>query len=318
MRASLWAVRAAVLNAYDRPPEPGTFEAPEPDGEGIVQVAVAGLNPIDLYTAAGGLPTKPPLPSVVGREGVGRLSGRRVYFDRSVPPFGSMAERTRIDPATAIEVPDDVDDPLAVCFGIAGLAAWLGLEWRGHLAEGETVLVLGASGVVGQIAVQAARLLGAGRVVAGARDPDGRERAQSELGADAAVALDTGGDELVERFRDAAGGQVDLVVDPIWGPAAVAALEALGEDGRLVQIGNAAGASTEMPARPIRTHIRSIVGHTNFSAPHDVKRAAFRTMCEHAAAGELVVPVEIVGLDDVTDAWRRQAESPHHKLVIRP
>lgn len=318
MRASLWAVRAAVLKAYDRPPEPATFQAPEADGEGIVQVAAAGLNPIDLYTAAGGLPTKPPLPSVVGREGVGRLSGRRVYFDRSVPPFGSMAERTRIDPATAIEVPDDVDDPLAVCFGIAGLAAWLGLEWRGHLAEGETVLVLGASGVVGQIAVQAARLLGAGRVVAAARDPDGLERAQSELGADGAVALDASGDELVERFRDAAGGDVDLVVDPIWGPAAVAALQALGEDGRLVQIGNAAGASTEMPARPIRTHIRSIVGHTNFSAPHDVKRAAFRTMCEHAAAGKLVVPVEIVGLDDVTDAWRRQAESPHHKLVIRP
>jgi len=311
-------VRAAVLTAHDRPPEPGTFDAPEADGEGIVEVAVAGLNPIDLLTAAGGLPTKPPLPSVVGREGIGRLHGRRIYFDRSVPPFGSMAERTRIDPATAMDVPDDVDDPLAVCFGIAGLAAWLGLEWRGHLAEGETVVVLGASGVVGQIAVQAARLLGAGRVVAAARDADGLERARSDLGADATVALDAEGDELIERFRDAAGGDLDLVIDPIWGPTAVAALQALGEDGRLVQIGNAAGAATEVPARLIRTNIRSIVGHTNFSAPHDVKRTAFQTMCGHAAAGELVVPVEIVGLEDVTDAWRRQGESPHHKLVIRP
>src|SRR3954454_14126881 len=245
MRASLWAVRAAVLNAYDRPPEPGTFDAPEADGEGIVEVAVAGLNPIDLYTAAGGLPTKPPLPSVVGREGIGRLNGRRVYFDRSVAPLGSMAERTRIDPATAIEVPDDIDDPLAVCFGIAGLAAWLGLEWRGHLAEGETVLVLGASGVVGQIAIQAARLLGAGRVVAAARDPDGLHRAGSELGAAPAVALDAAGDELVERFRDAAGGDLDLVVDPIWGPTAVAALQELGEGGRLVDSGDAAGGGGE-------------------------------------------------------------------------
>src|SRR5215216_7201898 len=210
IRASLWAVRAAVLNDYDRPPEPGTFEPPQADGEGIVQVAVAGLNPIDLYTAAGILPTKPPLPSVVGREGVGRLSGRRVYFDRSVPPFGSMAERTRIDPATAIEVPDDVDDPLAVCFGIAGLAAWLGLEWRGGLQEGETVLVLGASSVVGQIAVQAARLLGAAKIIAAARSQESLERSREELGADAVVRLDYD-DDLTQRFREAAGGSLQLV-----------------------------------------------------------------------------------------------------------
>jgi NADPH:quinone reductase-like Zn-dependent oxidoreductase len=311
-------MRAAVLSDYEHPPQAGEFDDPSAaDGSVVVEVGVAGINPIDLYTAAGNLPQKPPLPSVVGREGVGRVDGKRVYFDQPLPPFGSMAERVPAASDSLIEVPEGVDDGLAVSFGISGLAAWLGLEWRGRLESGETVLVLGASGVVGQIAVQAARLLGAGKVVAAARSEEGLARARDELGADAAVRIDAG-DDLADRFREAAGGGVDLVVDPVWGPAAVAAIEALGERGRLVQIGNASGPVTEVPARPIRNSIRSIVGHTNFAAPQEVKEPAYRTMCRHAAAGELVVPVEEVPLADVGDAWRRQAEGPGRKLVVRP
>jgi NADPH:quinone reductase-like Zn-dependent oxidoreductase len=311
-------MRAAVLSDYEHPPQAGEFDDPSPgDGGVVVEVAVAGINPIDLYTAGGNLPQKPPLPSVVGREGVGRVDGKRVYFDKPLPPFGSMAERAPVASDSLIEVPEGIDDGMAVSFGISGIAAWLGLEWRGRLEPGETVLVLGASGVVGQIAVQAARLLGAGKVVAAARSKAGLARARDELGADAAVRIETG-DDLADRFREAAGGEVDLVLDPIWGPAAVAAIDALGERGRLVQIGNASGPVTEVPARPIRSSIRSIVGHTNFAAPQEVKEPAFRAMCRHAVAGELVVPVEEVPLADVDDAWRRQAEGPGLKLVIRP
>ena len=310
-------MRAAILSDYDRPPEAGDFDEPSPGDRGvIVDVAVAGINPIDLFTAAGMLPQKPPLPSVVGKEGIGRVDGRRVYFDAPVAPFGSIAERARVDEGALIDVPEGVASELAVSFGIAGLAAWLGLNWRGRLREGETVLVLGASGIVGQIAVQAARLLGAGRVVAAARSEAGLERARDELGADAVVRL-ADDDDLASRFREAAGGDVDLVLDPIWGPAAAAALEALGDSGRLVQIGNAAAAETPIPARTIRTRLRSIVGHTNFSAPQDVKASAFGAMCGHAAAGELVVPVEVVELSDVAEAWRRQGDSPNNKLVVR-
>jgi NADPH2:quinone reductase len=313
-------MRAAVLTAYDKPPESGEFDDPQPrDGAVVVDVAVAGINPIDLFTASGGLPTKPPLPSVPGREGIATLDGRRVYFDGPVPPFGSLAERTLIDPAETIEVPDDgVGDELAVCFGIAGLAAWLGLGWRGELQRGETVLVLGASGVVGQIAVQGARLHGAGRVVAAARNEEGLARAR-DIGAHATVHLgEAEGDALTERFREAADGDVDLVIDPIWGPAAIAAVNALGRKGRLVQIGNASVASTDVPARAIRNQVRAILGHTNHVVPHEDKRDAFQAMCRHAAASELTVPVEVLPLDDVTSAWKRQAEGPHHKLVIRP
>jgi NADPH:quinone reductase-like Zn-dependent oxidoreductase len=313
-------MRAAVLTSYDSPPRAGDFDDPvESDGNVLLDVSVAGINPVDLYTAAGELPSKPPLPSVAGREGIGTLDGRRVYFDRPAPPHGSMAERTAAAHDALIDVPDGVDDGLAVSFGIAGLAAWLGLEWRGEIQEGESVLVLGASGVVGQIAVQAARLLGASRVVAAARSEEWLERARDELGADAVVRLDAEGDELTERFRDAAAGGdgFDVVVDPLWGPPAMAALGALGERGRLVQIGNSAGATAEVPARTLRNSIRAILGHTNFATPQDVKARAFQAMCRHGANGELKVPVEELALDDVEDAWRRQAEGPHNKLVLR-
>jgi NADPH2:quinone reductase len=314
-------VRAAVLHAYDEPPRAEEFDDPraqDANGDAVVaEVRLSGLNPIDLTTASGILPAKPPLPSVVGKEAIATVDGRRVYFDAPVPPFGSMAERALVRTGSLIDVPDDVEDGLAVSFGIAGLAAWLGLDWRGGLREGEVVLVLGASGVVGQIAVQAARLLGAKSVVAAARDEQARERARAELGADAVVDLrDTDG--LTDRYRDAAGGDVDLVLDAIWGPPAAAAIAALRPGGRLVQVGNASGATTVIPARAIRTGVRSILGHTNAAASQEAKAAAFQAMCRHAAAGELTVPVEEVPLDAVEDAWRRQAEGPHHKLAIRP
>lgn len=310
-------MRAALVSDYERPPATGDFDDPEAtDGNVVVDVSVAGINPIDIRTAAGLLPDRPPLPSVAGREGIGEVGGRRVYFDSAVPPHGSIAERALVDPDSLIDVPEGAPDALAVAFGIAGLAGWLGLEWRGGLQAGETVLVLGASGLVGQVAVQAARLLGAARVVAAARDEELLRHARDELGADAVVALDSG-EGLADRFTDAAEGPIDLVIDPIWGPAAQAALDALGDRGRLVQIGNSAAATAEVSARPLRAGMKAILGHINFLAPQEVKAEAFQRMCRHAAAGELSVEVEELPLDQVAEAWRRQRESPHRKLVIR-
>jgi NADPH:quinone reductase-like Zn-dependent oxidoreductase len=308
-------MRAAILTSLDSPPRLGEFEEPEPrEGAAVIDVRVAGLNPIDRTVAAGAVPGRvPPLPSVPGHEGVGTLDGRRVYFDTPIRPSGSLAERALVDAEATIEVPDGVDDGLAVSFGIAGLAAWLALTWRAGLERGESVLVLGSSGVVGQIAIQGARLLGAGRVVAAARDPDSLERAASELGADATVELD-GGEDLGERLREAGDGGFDVVVDPIWGESAAAAITALNRFGRLVQVGNAAGTGAEIEARGFRNRLASIIGHTNFHAPQERKRECFLEMCRHAAAGELEVEVEAVGLDRITEAWER--DSPHRKLVV--
>ena len=311
-------MRAAILRARGEPPEPGEFPDPEPSGnDPVLDVLVAALNPIDLAIAAGKVPARErEHPSVPGIEGVGELDDARYYFDTPVAPHGAIAARTLVERESLIEVPDDLDPGLAVCLGVAGLAAWLSLTWRGELREGENVLVLGASGVVGQIAVQGARLLGAGKVVAAARDQASLERARHQLGADAVVQLAGEGD-LTERLREAVGGGYDLVIDPIWGEPAVAALAALNDDGRLVALGNAAGETALIPGRDFRNRLGRIVGHTNFKASRERKREAYAEMAHHAVAGEIVVPVEERPLEEVAAVWEEQAQSPHHKQVLR-
>jgi NADPH:quinone reductase-like Zn-dependent oxidoreductase len=313
-------MRAALLKDHDQAPEPGEFEDPRPeDGQLLVELSVAGVNPVDIWAARGVMGSKPPLPSVAGREGIGTTEdGRRVYFDTSVAPYGSFAERTLVEEGTVIDVPDGVEDQVAVAFGIAGLAAWLGLGWRGGLSQGESVLVLGASGTVGMIGVQAAKLMGAGTVVAAARNEE-RLALAKQLGADATVTLGGEGDALVEALKEAAPeGGFDLVLDPLWGAPAVAALESVAMNGRMVLIGNSAGQQVELVSRSVRSRQAALLGHTNFNAPLETKAEAFHAMCRHAAAGELEVEVEELPLDQVEQAWERQLSAPHTKLVLRP
>jgi NADPH:quinone reductase-like Zn-dependent oxidoreductase len=230
-------VRAAVLHEHGAAPRFGEFEDPSAGpGRVVVEVAAAALHHVDLLKASGTFYMgPPPLPSVVGTDGVGRpADGRRVYFDLSVPPYGSMAERTLVPEDVPIDVPDGIDDASAAACGNTGLGAWLALDWRSGLQPGETVLVLGATGAVGSVAVQAAKLLGAGRVVAASRG------GRLVRGADAAVDLDADGD-LAEAIREAAGGDVDVTIDPLWGEPAVAAMRAAARHARHVQVGHVAG-----------------------------------------------------------------------------
>jgi NADPH2:quinone reductase len=309
---------AAVLREYGELPVIDEFEDPRPGpGQAVVEVTAAGVNPIDLRTATGSLGRRE-VPHVVGKEGIGRLAdGRRVYFDAPVPPYGSFAERTLVEEDAVVEVSEDIEDAHAVCYGIAGLAAWLSLERRAQLEDGETVLILGASGVVGQIGVQAAKLLGARRVVAAARSREGLRRA-SELGADATVRLEGDAESMCAAFKEAAGGPLDVVLDPLWGEPATAAVDALGFRGRLIQMGQSAGAEATLASAKIRFKEASILGHTNFAAPLAIRAEALRRMWRHAAAGALRVDYETLPLAACAEAWRRQFESPNRKLVLVP
>src|SRR5215213_8726598 len=295
-------MHAAVLHEYGATPVYEAFDDPVAGDEQIVvEVAVAGVNPVDVRKASGTFVSgPPPLPSVVGTEGVGTIVGdeRRVYFDAPVAPFGSFAELVLVGAQDPIELPDAIDDGVAAALGISGLAGWVPLAWRAQLRPGETVLVLGATGVVGQIAVQAARLLGAGATV------------------DLSSGLE--GEELTQAFREAAGGDVDVVHDPLWGAPAAAALEALGVGARLVQLGQSAGAEATFASAPIRGRHLDIRGYMNFIVPADVRRDAYRALVEHAAAGRIEVEVERVPLTDVADAWERVQHSAHRKLVLVP
>lgn len=310
-------MRAAVLRELGGVPEPGEFrEPPAGSGATLVRVTTAGLDPVDLFIATGRMPrVRPEPPCVGGLEGVGSRDGdgARVYFCETVQPFGSFAEQALAEPTLTFELPEGIEGAAAICCGIAGMAAWVALEWRARLRAGESVLVLGASGSVGRIAVQAAKLLGAGRVVAAARD----ERALAELaglGADATVAIAATG--FAEALREAAPGGFDVILDPVWGAPAMAALEAAAGGGRLIQIGNAAGLEAEVAVPALRDRHASIVGYTNFRVPAEVRGAAFRRMCEHVIAGELRVEHEALALERIGDAWSRQGEGPHRKLVL--
>jgi len=310
-------VRAAVLREYGVP-EAGGFEEPSagPD-EAVVEVLAAGVNPVDMAICAGRFYAgKPPLPSVAGREGVAMLDGERVYFDAPVAPFGSMAERTLIDPRATYSVPEDVQDGVAVALGISGLAAWLALTWRAQLKQGEHVLVLAASGVLGQIAVQAAKLLGAGRVVAAARSQQGLERCLA-LGADASVRLGESSD-LSAALSEAAEGRIDVVVDPLFGKPFVAAVNAASFGARIVQLGAGAGAEATLASSAIRGKMLVIMGHTNFAAPPEVKRESYRRLAEAAAVGEIKVDVDPLELERVGEAWSRLEAGSHKKIVLVP
>jgi NADPH:quinone reductase-like Zn-dependent oxidoreductase len=312
-------MRAAVLPAHGAVPEVVEFRDPVAEtGAEVLEIEAAGMNPIDVRIATGAFPRERyETPYVAGKEGIGRRAdGSRLYFDFSRKPFGAFAERTLIDTGAGYPVPDGLDAALAVCLGVSGLAAWLSLEWRGRLEPGESVLVLGATGVVGQIAVQAARLLGAGRVVAAGRDEAALARAES-LGADACVRL--AGEDVPGALRAASRGDgFDLVLDPLWGEPAVAAIAAVKPFGRVVNMGQSAGAEASLASAAVRNTPIDLLGYTNYTAGEERKAAAYERLASHALRGEIRVEIERLGLDDVPDAWQRQGTSPHAKLVVLP
>ncbi|HUB76611.1 MAG TPA: zinc-binding alcohol dehydrogenase family protein [Solirubrobacteraceae bacterium] len=315
-------MKAAILEEYGGIPRYGDFDEPEGgDGVAVLPVLAAVLNPSDISRARGPgrfFVAPPPLPYVVGREGVALTAdGRRMYFGATAGPFGSCAERCAVEERTLVELPGGLDEGVAASLGTSG-TGWLALEWRASLKAGETVVILGATGVVGQIALQAARLLGAKRVVAVGRSTVRLERAL-ELGADAAIEI---GDPatLGARLSDACDGGFDVALDPLWGEPLAAALEAAKPGARIVQIGQSAGPIAPLASTAVRGKMLSLLGYTNFNrlVPAEERERAFRTMLDHAAAGRLVVDTERVPLAEAGAAWERQTRSPGAKLVIVP
>jgi len=316
-------MRAALVTELGQPPQ--LEDAPEPAADEdrvVLDVLAAPLNPIDIAVGSGRYyGGHPELPYIPGCEAVGRVAGRDglVYAfsdGLGLQRDGALAEKAVVGRDRLVPVPDGADPALAAALGIAGLAGWLPLAWRAPVREGDRVLVLGATGTAGLIAVQVARLLGAERVVAAGRDENRLQRAV-EAGADATVRLD--GDDLAERFREACGGDgPTLVFDPLWGPPLVAALAAAARGARFVQLGQSAGAEVSVPSGLIRGKQIDIRGHTNFAVPPDELAKEYRTLVGHAIAGEIVLEIERLPLNRVTEAWQRQAEGPGAKLVVVP
>jgi NADPH:quinone reductase len=319
-------MRAAVITELGS--LPAIDEAPDPargEGEALIHVAAVPLNPIDVNVGAGRFyGGSPPLPYVPGCEGVGRAvegetlaPGTLVWAHGAgmgVRRDGALASLLSVPEDVVVALPDDVDLVLAGALGIAGVAGWLPVAVRAPVEEGETVLVLGATGAVGLVAMQAARLFGAGRVVAAGRRPEALERAR-RLGADAVVSLES--DDLVEAFREACGGDgPSLVIDPLWGAPVVAAAQAAAPGARIVNVGQSAGAEAPLLSADVRGKQLNVLGYSNFGIPREVMNREYLRLLEHARAGELEVEVATFGLDRVAEAWERQAEGAGAKVVV--
>jgi len=273
-------------------------EASEPDGVAL-EVLAAALNPIDLAVAAGKFyGGHPRLPFVPGCECVGREAGGRIVWTfgggLGLTRDGAMAERA-LPGAVVAEVPGSADPALAAALGIAGLAGWMPVAWRVPVRADDRVLVLGATGTAGQVALQAARLLGAAHIVAAGRDPELLERALS-LGADEAVTLD--GDL----------GEPTYVFDPLCGEPLERALAAAAPGARIVQLGQSAGPTATVPSAAVRGKQLELYGYSNFAVSPETLAEHYVRLVGHGLAGEIRLDIERVTLEELEGAWDRRGK----------
>lgn len=305
-------MRAAVVNSWGEAPGYQEFPDPKPeDGEALIQMRAIGLHPIvkalaaGAHYAAGGA-----LPAIPGVDGVGVLpDGRRVYFGFVRRPWGTMAERAAAPLAKCIALPEKLSDATAAAIANPGMSAWMSLKERAGLQAGETVLILGATGVAGHLAIQAARHLGARRVIGVGRNLD----ALKDAGVDAVVPLTQSEDAIREAFAREAEAGIDVVIDYLWGRPTELLLEALAKGfkptathrTRLVEVGSSAGASLTLPAATLRSIDLTICGSGFGAARLDAIFAAIPTLFQMAAERSLTIDVETVPLQEVKSAWSR-------------
>jgi NADPH:quinone reductase-like Zn-dependent oxidoreductase len=311
-------MRAAVLHTHGEPPSHGEHPDPVPAaGYAVVRVTAAPVVPLDLLCASGtSYFGQPKLPYVPGVQGVGVVEqseavtpGTKVFFATSAGMAagdGSFAERCAVPDADLIVLDTTVPDSEVAALGLSAVAAWMSLTWRAQLRAGQRVLVLGGGGAVGQVAIGAARVLGAARVVAVCRSDAARDRALA-AGADEVVASGTEVDTLTAQLADATQGSVDVVIDPVFGVPAIAASRVLAPHGRLINLGGSSGDEATFSSSVLRSRTASILGYTNNAITPDQRRDALTAVLQHAATGAIAVTHETVTLANITTAWHRQS-----------
>jgi NADPH:quinone reductase-like Zn-dependent oxidoreductase len=322
-------MNAAVLHALNESPRFEHFPEPIPEeNEVIVHVCAAALKPIDRQMASGShYAAFRELPAVCGMDGVGRLDdGTRVFFAMPRSPYGSMTERTVVSPSHTFPIPDNIEDDVAAAVVNPGLSAWGALVWRAQLTAGETVLVLGATGVTGKLAVQTAKLLGAGRVIAAGRNEQVLNTLH-DLGADSTIPLDKPGQDLTEAFaREADDADFDVIIDYLWGPPTEALLAAIARRDfnpassriRLIEVGESAGPTISVAAALLRSSRLEILGAGSGNAPAspEIWLEAVRQLMSNVATGKLRIDTERVPLRKIEDAWQRDQHG--RRTVIIP
>jgi NADPH:quinone reductase-like Zn-dependent oxidoreductase len=306
---------AAVLHQTGRTPRLETFSDPVAgENEVLLRVLAASLKPIDKQLAAGTHFASPrEFPVICGSDGVGRLAdGSRIFFGGPRRPYGALAERTVVRRAQCFPIPEALDDATAAAIPNPGVSAWLALSHRAQLVAGESVLILGATGVTGKLAVQIAKILEASRVVAAGRNPESLAGLRA-LGADATISLNQPGESLVEAFRrQNSEKRFDVIIDYVWGPPTEAFLAAItahefsanNSETRLVQVGESAAPTIQLPASALRSVALTLMGSAGIP-PMDVLSGALNQVFAHAAKGDLHIETEQLPLSELESAWQR-------------
>jgi NADPH:quinone reductase-like Zn-dependent oxidoreductase len=322
-------IRAAIIDAPGAEPRLGSVVLPpRTPGTTLVAVIAAPVNPLDLAIASGTFHSaRHDAPYVPGSECAGTVlhsdrypPGSLVYAECHASPAtpGSFATQVLVADEDLLPLPDGLDPVLAAAVGNSGAAAFMPLVEDAGLRPGETVLVLGATGAVGQLAVQVAKHHGASRVIAVGRDHAALGRLPA-LGADAVVELRAGegSEEFAARLL-AAADPADVVLDGLYGVPLEAALRACAPRARVVNIGNPAGATAQVPAGLLRGRQLTLSGFAGLHTPLHAKRAALTWLWTAVARRELRVEVRAFPLENFPEAWTVQADSPHAKCVILP
>lgn len=317
-------MKAAVLHSFGSPPSYGDFEDVGIEfGETLIDVLAAAVKPLDRAIAAGTHYSSPNLlPIVCGMDGVGRTgNGESIYFWTVRRPYGSMAERAPA--AWTVPLPEGMDPATAAAVVNPALAAWLPLQWRGRMQPGETVMVLGATGAAGRMTVDAARILGAGKVIAAGR----RQDVLTSLGADATIDLTLPDDALTDAFAAHVADGIELVVDLVWGRPVELFISTLIKTDlsraassaavRLVSVGEMAGPSINLSSAALRSSRLEIVGSgtANFP-PVPALQSVVADILGRTAAGQLITRVERMPLADVSHGWDARSDTEGRVVLM--
>jgi NADPH:quinone reductase-like Zn-dependent oxidoreductase len=305
-------MKAAVVNTPGELPKFQEFDEPTvQEGEVLVHVRAAGLHPVVKSIASGAhYSASGSGPMIPGVDGVGTLEdGTHVYFGGARKPWGTMAQRAAVPRSMYIPIPEGIDDATAAAIANPGMSGLVALKDRAGLLPGETVLILGATGVAGQLAIQVARQLGAKRIVGAGRNVD----ALRDAGLDEVIALNQPEDELRKAFIAEAVAGIDVVIDYLWSRPTELLLEALAKGfkqeathrTRLVEVGASAGPTITLPAAILRSIDLTLLGSGFGAASIDRIFAAVSELFALAASGALKIDVDTVPLSDVEAAWTR-------------
>jgi len=303
-------MKAAVVTELGKPPVYADFPDPKPsEHEALIEVTAAPLSHVTRYRASGThYSSAGSLPFVVGLDGVGRHDGKRVYFVLPRAPFGSMAERTIVNACHLVPLPDDIDDATAAAIAIPAMSSWAALRERSTMAPGQVVLVNGATGISGRLAVQIAKLLGAGKVIATGRNAE-MLTTLSTLGADATISLQQDEAALDAAFAEHFSNGVDFVLDYLWGTSAERLLAAAAKTNkdakpvRFIQIGSSGGANISLPATVIRSSGLELIGCGMGSVRFDRILATIAEVFAATVPHKLAISAKILPLAKIEGNW---------------